>query len=89
MPKSFRIDILTPENKVYEGEIESLVAPAASGYLGILADHAPLMATLASGKITVKEPSGKMIIFSSRGGGFLEVSKNKATLLADAVEPAT
>lgn len=84
--KSFSVSILTEEKAVYSGEVVSLIVPAALGYLGVLADHAPLFACLTAGKIIVREnETAQPAIFQSQGKGFLEVLKNKVTLILDAV----
>ncbi len=81
MSQDFFISIVTPEKIVYEGRAVSLVAPAQLGYLGILANHAPFIANTASGKIIIKEDSGKAVTIHAQGKGFLEVLKNQVTLL--------
>ena len=81
MPKAFNLSIITPDKVIYEGRITSLVAPAALGYLGVLADHAPLAATLTAGKIILKEESGRQVVFSSKDKGFLEVLKNNVRII--------
>lgn len=86
MPKLFYVDILAPDKKVYEGEVASLIAPAELGYLGILANHAPIITTLAPGKIMFRDPSGNQTTIYSKGKGFLEVFKNNAILLLDSVQ---
>lgn len=83
----FRLSIVTPEKIFYEKEIESLIAPGTLGYLGVLTNHAPLLTGLIPGKIVIKDPEGKKQ-FLSVSGGFMEVSKNKVAILADAVEYA-
>jgi F-type H+-transporting ATPase subunit epsilon len=87
MAKLFRISISTPQKSVYEGDVSSLVAPGELGYLGILANHAPLITNLVRGKITFKESSDKQTIIYSKGKGFLEVLENNVTLLLDDIEP--
>lgn len=82
----YTLTIVTPEEVVFEDEVVSIVAPGSEGYLGILTDHAPLITALVPGKLTVKDKGGKESVFSL-SGGFLEVSNNVATVLADAVEP--
>ena len=84
--KSFALEILTPERTVFTGEVTSLAAPAALGYLGVLAHHAPLMTTLTPGKITCREAAGQSRVFQSAGAGFLEVRRDRVTLLADRIE---
>jgi len=81
MPKPFSLTILSPEKTVYEGKVVSAVVPAALGYLGILANHAPLAANLAAGKIILQEESGERKIFSHKGKGFLEILKNNVTII--------
>jgi F-type H+-transporting ATPase subunit epsilon len=81
MADMFNVSILAPEGKIFEGAAESLIAPASRGYVGILAHHAPFITTLGQGKITVRDSAGKVNVFDLHGGGFLEVSQNKATLL--------
>ncbi len=82
----YTLTIVTPEEVIFEDEVVSIVAPGSDGYLGILTDHAPLITALVPGKLTVKDKGGKESVFSL-SGGFLEVSDNAATILADAVEP--
>jgi len=82
----YTLTIVTPEEVIFEDEVVSIVAPGSEGYLGILTDHAPLITALVPGKLTVKDKGGGESVFSL-SGGFLEVSNNVATVLADAVEP--
>ncbi|MFH0764323.1 MAG: F0F1 ATP synthase subunit epsilon [Candidatus Omnitrophota bacterium] len=86
MPPLYSINIKTPLKAVFEGKITSLVAPAAAGYVGILANHAPFITTLVPGKITLRDDSGKTKTIKSGGPGILEVLKNNATLLLDSAE---
>ena len=80
----FSAQILTADKKIFEGDVYSLVVPAALGYLGILANHAPLIASLKPGKITFKDSSGSQKEITSQGKGFIEVEKNKAIIFLDA-----
>ena len=86
MPASFHVNIVLPSRIAYEGDIESLVVPAQEGYLGVLAHHAPIIAQLKPGKITLRDSNDKIINFNLKSNGFLEVSDNKATLLLDSLE---
>ena len=81
MDKFFQLGIYSAEKTIYEGQITSLVAPSVSGYLGVLADHAPLAVMLKSGTVTFKDISGKATVINTRGEGYLEVLHNKATIL--------
>jgi len=84
---TFTLSVLTPERTVFEGAVEYVEVPGTEGYLGVLANHAPLVTGLATGTLTYRLPDG---ITETLGvsGGFFEVSHNKATVLADAVEKA-
>ena len=81
----FKLSIVSPERILFEEEIESLVVPGSEGYLGILSHHAPLIAGLKVGKIRLRtqENVEKTLAIS---GGFIDVSDNQATILADSVE---
>ena len=81
----FKLTAATPEKIVFEQDATSVVAPGMLGYLGILTDHAPLITPLIPGRLEVKEPGGKVLDFFV-SGGFLEVSNNVVTILADAIE---
>lgn len=87
MAEVFRLKILTLEKSVYDADATSIVVPGVDGYFGVLAHHAPLMAALQPGKLTVVDAQGTESIYAL-SGGFLEVSGNVATLLADAIEQA-
>lgn len=86
MEKEFNVSILTVDSTVYKGQAVSLVVPAQLGYLGILANHAPLAANLVSGKISLRQKSGETKVFRSKDKGFLEVYQNNVFLLLDSVE---
>jgi len=81
----FRLSIVTPEKVYFEADIKSLVVPGTEGYLGVLSNHAPLITALHPGKIEFHDADDKTH-FLAVTSGFLEVSRNVATLLADAVE---
>ena len=85
MDKSFTLEIITPNRTVFKGSVTSLVAPAALGYLGVLANHAPLTTALTPGKITWKDVSGQAATLRCAGAGFLQVHHNQVTLLADEI----
>ena len=85
MDKSFTLEILTSQRAVFKGSVTSLVAPAALGYFGVLANHAPLTTTLTPGKITWRDASGQAATLRCAGAGFLQVHHNQVTLLADEI----
>jgi F-type H+-transporting ATPase subunit epsilon len=81
----YQLSIVTPDRVFYEGEITSLTAPGSAGYLGVLTGHAPLLTPLAVGKLSFRDSSGKNFL-AAISGGFLEVSKRGAIVLADSIE---
>jgi len=81
----FRLSIVTPEETYFDDDVASLTVPGSEGYLGVLSNHAPLITALKPGKIEYKDADNHSR-FLAVSGGFLEVSGNVATLLADAVE---
>jgi F-type H+-transporting ATPase subunit epsilon len=81
----FKLSVVTPEKIVFEQDVRSIVAPGSEGYLGVLTDHAPLITALIPGILTVTDNVGDEVDYSV-SGGFLEVSGNVATVLADAIE---
>jgi F-type H+-transporting ATPase subunit epsilon len=87
MPPTFDVEIVTPDRTEYSGDAVSLVAPAIEGYLGVLANHAPLLTALGVGEARVTGGDGRPTYFAV-SGGFLEVADNRAILLADAAERA-
>lgn len=84
MAKSFRLLIITPERTVYEAEATSIIAPGDLGYLGVLADHAPLITSLKSGYLEITDQNNVKSRMTL-SGGFMEVLKNTVTILADSV----
>lgn len=84
MAAVFQLSILTPEKSVFEGDVEYVEVPGREGYMGVLAHHAALVTSLASGTLTLRRPGGA-VEKHSVAGGFFEVSNNRATVLADSI----
>ncbi|MDZ4723751.1 MAG: ATP synthase F1 subunit epsilon [candidate division Zixibacteria bacterium] len=84
----FRLSIVTPEKTFYDAEIKSLTVPGTEGYLGILSHHAPIISALKPGKIEFLDATDIAHVLAV-SGGFLEVSNNVATILADSIENAS
>lgn len=81
-----RLEILTPERAVYDGEVDMVIAPGSEGHLGILPHHAALFTTLGPGEFRVKKGGVEeaLAVF----GGFMDVRDDRVTVLTDAAEPA-
>ena len=86
MAALFHVNITLPDKVAYDGEASSLIVPAALGYLGVLAHHAPIIAQLKPGKITLRDSHDKTTNFNLKTNGFLEFSDNKATIILDSLE---
>jgi F-type H+-transporting ATPase subunit epsilon len=84
MGTPFHLSILTPEQAVFDGDVEYVEAPGSEGYFGVLAHHAAMVTALASGTLMVRYTDGREERWRV-DGGFFEVSDNRATVLADAV----
>lgn len=80
-----RIEIITPDKKVYEGDIKSVRVPGKKGSFQVLKDHAPIISTLEEGKVIMVEQEGEEKIFEI-SSGVIEVKANKIILLADSVK---
>jgi F-type H+-transporting ATPase subunit epsilon len=81
----FHLMIVTPEKVIFDGQVQSLIVPGEQGYLQILTDHAAIITSLISGKMEIADQDWNRTLYAV-SGGFLEVSHNQATVLADTVE---
>ena len=91
MAKSFKVTITTAEQQLLETDSVSLVLPGISGYLGILANHAPLVTALVPGVMTLKhdDSGGKgSVSHFALSNGFIEVANNEVSVMVDSCEPA-
>ena len=79
---TFRCDIVSAENEIFQGEATLVVATGEIGELGIAARHAPLITRLKPGKVVVTLPAGEQLDFAI-SGGILEVQPDVVTVLAD------
>ena len=80
------LEVITPERKVYEDDVDIVVAPASDGYVGILPHHAPLFTTLGPGEFKVKRGGVEEVL--AVFGGFMDVRANRVVVLTDAAEHA-
>ncbi len=77
------LEIITPEKKIFEGEVNSATFPGADGSFQILNDHAPLVSLLKEGTVEYKSKEAAQHVKIT--GGVVEVLKNKVILLADGI----
>lgn len=77
------LEIITPDKKVYSGEVEAVKLPGAEGSFGILNNHAPIIASLKKGTVKITD-SKKNVENFEINGGVVEVQNNKVIVLAEA-----
>jgi F-type H+-transporting ATPase subunit epsilon len=82
-----QLEILTPERKLFAGEVYGIQLPGIAGSFEILEKHAPMVSALGRGTMKVlKDKSGQNNTRYSIAGGFMEVIQNKVTVLVEGAE---
>jgi len=82
----YHLQILTPEEIIYDDTVFSLIAPGTSGYLGVLTDHAPLVTTLKEGVLIITCQNHEKLFYKISSGLF-DVRNNEAYILTQSLEP--
>ena len=77
------LEIITPDKRVFEGEVSSAHNPGTQGSFEVLNNHAPLISTLENGRIRVASAAGNL--YFNVNGGVVEVLKNKIIVLAEGI----
>jgi F-type H+-transporting ATPase subunit epsilon len=86
--REFSVSVVTPDGPAYEGDAQMIIVPGAAGEIGVLARHAPLIATLKAGSTRVHLSDTEILEFAT-GPGFFQVLQDRAiALVDDAVEAA-
>jgi F-type H+-transporting ATPase subunit epsilon len=80
-----KIEIITPDKKIFEGEIKSVRVPGKKGSFQVLKDHAPIISTLENGLVRMVDQEEREITYEITGG-VIEVKSNKIILLADSIK---
>ena len=78
---TMRLEIVTPEAKMYSEDVEMVTIPGIEGELGILPMHAPLMTQLKPGELKIKRGGQETLL--ATGGGFAEVTGDRVSILTD------
>jgi F-type H+-transporting ATPase subunit epsilon len=78
---TLKLEIVTPEAKVYSEEVDMVTLPGVEGEMGIFPMHVPLMTQLAAGEVSVRK--GGQDYFLAVGDGFVEITGNKVSILTD------
>jgi len=80
-----KVSVISPEAVLFEGETDSVVAPAYDGEVGILTGHAPLMALLGEGVLRLGTGSTRRF---NVNGGFIQVIENQVRVVTEKATPA-
>lgn len=83
--KAQRLEVVTPERKVYSQDVSFVIVPGVEGEMGFLPEHAPLVSALRIGVMRVYE-EGKDPLRVAVAGGFVEVKDSRVTILTNAAE---
>jgi F-type H+-transporting ATPase subunit epsilon len=84
MTQKLILSIVTPEKQLVSEEVDQVNVPGTEGDLGILHDHAPILTLLRSGQLSYEKEGETMVLVVS--GGYLEVTDNRVTVLAETGE---
>jgi F-type H+-transporting ATPase subunit epsilon len=87
--RQLHVELVAVEEKVWSGEAEMVVARTTEGELGVLPGHTPLLGQLAEpGQVRIKQPGGEELAYDV-DGGFLSVTGDGVTVLAESATPTT
>ena len=75
-----KLIVLTPGKEIFSGDVDSLTVPGSGGRFEILKGHAPIVSSLSSGNVRIKQTEGENLVFSIEHG-FVEVLKDEISLL--------
>jgi F-type H+-transporting ATPase subunit epsilon len=76
------LEILTPERKIFSGDVYGIILPGISGLFEVLDRHAPMVSALQEGKLKILKDKNNSSSYSIQGG-FVEVLNNKTTVLVE------
>ena len=86
MADKLNFTLVSPERELMSREVDQVDIPGTEGWIGVLANHSPLMTTLAAGMVKIRDGSDEKRIFVR--GGFAEISPAGLTILAEEAMPA-
>jgi F-type H+-transporting ATPase subunit epsilon len=84
MDNLFQLEIVTPEAKVFSGEVKSVQVPGAMGSFQVLYNHAPIISTLGRGKVKLEKQNGEEVVYNTQDG-VVEVMKNNVIILVEKI----
>ena len=83
---TFQVEILTPEGKIFDDEVEMISTRTSVGSIGVMANHTPLLAMLDPCELRLHRTEGEILRFA-QGDGYLQVGDNRAMLLIEEAIP--
>ena len=81
MAATLKLEIVTPEAKIYSDDVDMVTLTGAEGEMGIMPNHVPLMTQLCAGEIVAQK--GQDTIFLAVGDGFVQVTGDRVAILTD------
>lgn len=84
MASTFQLEIVTPDRKLFDDQVEMAIVRTSEGDVGILKDHIPTVAPISIGVIKIKK-DGKLLQ-ATCSGGFVSIDEEKTTIITDASE---
>jgi F-type H+-transporting ATPase subunit epsilon len=88
LANTYQAQLLTPEGSRFDGQVVSVRVPGSNGDFQMLYNHAPIVSSLGIGKISIKQEGGNALNFAV-SGGFVEMSDNQLTILAEKAEKSS
>src|SRR5687768_12494374 len=86
MANDFNVKVVTPDGEVWAGRATSVVVPGLDGCFGVWKDHMPMIAGMDLGALWIKTPQETVLTLLAVDGGFVEVSRDGVTVLAESAE---
>jgi F-type H+-transporting ATPase subunit epsilon len=86
MANTLKLEIVTPEGKVYSEDVELVTLPGVAGQMGIYPQHVPLITQMVPGELIVRKDGRDLFI--ATGEGMIEVTANRVAILTDLAIPA-
>jgi len=83
MARTLKVEVVTPDSKVFSGEVNSIVITAPDGEVGILPMHAPLIAELGHGILRFTRDADNIVETFQAKGGYLQIAEDYAIVLTD------
>jgi F-type H+-transporting ATPase subunit epsilon len=84
--EKFRVEVLTPDGEVFNDEVEMISTRTASGSIGVLAHHAPVLAMLDPTELRLYKTESEIVSFA-QAEGYMQVANNRALLLVEEAHP--